>query len=316
VSEAGRLPGPALPDARSGNWVDRHAPPRLRPFFRLARLDRPIGSWLLLLPCWWAAGLAAIATGKAWPDLWHMALFAIGAVAMRGAGCTFNDIIDRDLDRQVARTRQRPLPAGEVTVRQAAVWLVFLSLIGLAVLLRFNWFTVALGAASLLVVAVYPFMKRVTGLPQVVLGLAFSWGALVGWSAVFGSLALAPLLLYGAAVLWTIGYDTIYALQDIEDDAVVGIRSSARTFGGHARLAIGLCYLGAVLLTGTAIMLAGGGLPALAGLVLFAAHLGWQVARLSSVTPRLALSLFRSNRDAGLVLAAALCADAVVRLPV
>ncbi|MGL4441194.1 MAG: 4-hydroxybenzoate octaprenyltransferase, partial [Bosea sp. (in: a-proteobacteria)] len=232
---AAQAAAPVLPDARPGNWVDTRAPKAARPYLKLARLDRPIGIWLLLWPCWWAAGLAALAA-NAWPNPWHIILFVIGAAAMRGAGCTFNDIIDRDLDRHVARTRARPLPAGDVTVLQATCWLGMLCLTGLIVLLQFNWFTVALGASSLLVVAIYPFMKRVTGMPQAVLGLAFSWGALVGWSAVFGSLALAPVLLYGAAVFWTIGYDTIYALQDIEDDAVVGIRSSARTFGNHTQL--------------------------------------------------------------------------------
>jgi 4-hydroxybenzoate polyprenyltransferase len=243
-----------------------------------------------------------------------MLLFAIGAVAMRGAGCTFNDIIDRDLDRHVARTRNRPLPAGDVTVFQAVVLLGLLCLTGLAVLLQFNGFTIALGASSLLVVAIYPFMKRVTGMPQAVLGLAFSWGALVGWSAAFGSLSWAPVLLYGAAVFWTIGYDTIYALQDIEDDAVVGIRSSARTFGDHTRLAIGACYTLASGLALLAILAAGGGLVAWAGWAAFSIHLAVQVKPLPKVAPAKALALFKSNRDAGLLLAAGLCLDPVIRL--
>lgn len=303
----------ALPDARRGNWVDRHAPKPARPYLKLARLDRPIGSWLLLLPCWWAIGLAAIAGAGTWPNLWHGALCAVGAVVMRGAGCTFNDIIDRDLDRHVARTRHRPLPAGEVTVFQAVLLLGALCFTGLAVLLQFNLFTIGLGASSLLVVAIYPFMKRITGMPQAVLGLAFSWGALVGWSASFGSLSLAPLLLYAAAVFWTIGYDTIYALQDIEDDAVVGIRSSARTFGDHTRAAIAICYgLAAVLALG-AIILVGGGWVAWAGWIAFSLHLGWQVRPLPRVAPMRALALFKSNRDAGLLLAAGLCLDAPLR---
>lgn len=313
-----------LPDARRGNWVDTLAPPATRPYLKLARLDRPIGYWLLLLPCWWAAGLAAIqlsasapgsaSIGTVLPNIWHMILFYIGAVVMRGAGCTGNDIVDRDLDRQVARTRNRPLPAGDVTTKQAAAWLVALSLIGLAVLLQFNGFTIVLGASSLVIVAIYPFMKRITGMPQIVLGLAFSWGALVGWSAVFGSLALAPVLLYAAAVFWTIGYDTIYALQDIEDDAVVGIRSSARTFGGHARLAVGLCYGLAVLLVLGSVMAVGGGLIALCGLALFATHLLRQVLALSQPDPATALAMFRSNGTAGLMLTAGLCLDPLWRI--
>jgi 4-hydroxybenzoate polyprenyltransferase len=312
ASPPGHAPA-ALPDAQRNNWVDTRAPAGLRPYLKLARLDRPIGSWLLLLPCWWAAGLAATGAGYTHPNLWHMVLFAIGAVAMRGAGCTFNDIVDRDLDRHVARTRNRPLPAGEVSVLQAVIWLGILCFTGLGVLLQFNLATIIIGASSLLVVAVYPFMKRITGMPQAVLGLAFSWGALVGWSAAFGSLSLAPLLLYLAAVFWTIGYDTIYALQDIEDDAVVGIRSSARTFGGHTRAAIAICYGLAAMLALMAIWLVGGGLAAYAGLALFAGHLARQLSGIGGATPQQALALFKSNRDAGLLLAAGLCLDPVLR---
>ncbi len=308
-----RLSGGQLPDARRGNWVDTLAPPATRPYFRLARFDRPIGWQLLLLPCWWASGLAASASGAAFPNLWHCLLCLIGAIAMRGAGCVFNDIVDRDLDAQVARTRNRPLPAGDVTVMQATLWLGALCLVGLAVLLQFNWPTVLIGAASLLVVAIYPFMKRVTGMPQGVLGLAFSWGALVGWSAAFGGLGWPALLLYAAAVLWTVGYDTIYALQDIEDDAIVGIRSSARTFGAHTQLAIALCYGGAALLAGAAAWLANAGAVGLIGVALFAGHLAWQVTRVPGATPQVALRLFRSNRDAGLILAGAFALAALAR---
>ncbi len=319
MSDTGTTPASVLPDASRRNWVDTHAPAAFRPYLKLARLDRPIGSWLLLLPCWWAAGLAAIqlasrpTAGIVWPDLWHMALFYVGAVAMRGAGCTFNDIIDRDLDAQVARTRMRPLPAGDVTVIQAWLWLGLLCLTGLIVLLQFNLFTVLLGASSLLIVAIYPFMKRITGMPQAVLGLAFSWGALVGWSAVHGGLGLAPVLLYLAAVFWTIGYDTIYALQDIEDDAVVGIRSSARTFGSRTQLAVGICYSIAALLVLGSIALAGGGIVALLGVAAFALHLARQVMLLPGADPAMALALFKSNRDAGLLLALGLCLDPVLR---
>ena len=232
MSESGRVAD------STGNWVDTLAPPWSRPYLRLARADRPIGSWLLLLPCWWSAGLAAIATGQPYPNPWHVALFFIGAFVMRGAGCTWNDIVDRDLDAKVARTRSRPIPSGQVSVKGAAIFLVLQALVGLLVLLQFNRFTVFLGIASLAIVAVYPLMKRVIWWPQIVLGLAFSWGALMGWAAVFGALDAAPLLLYAGAIAWVIGYDTIYAHQDREDDALIGVKSTARLFGERTRLAL------------------------------------------------------------------------------
>ena len=219
-------------DAVAGHWVDRFAPPRWRPYLRLARIDRPVGWWLLLLPCWWSAALAAIAADRPWPDPWHCLLFLVGAIAMRGAGSTYNDIADRDLDAQVERTRLRPLPSGQVRPRHAAVFLVLQALIGLGVLLQFNADAVLVGVCSLLPVAIYPFMKRVMSLPQLVLGLAFAWGALMGWVAVFDRLDAPALLLYAGALSWVIGYDTIYAVQDIEDDEIAGIRSSARLFRG------------------------------------------------------------------------------------
>jgi 4-hydroxybenzoate polyprenyltransferase len=307
-------PDAPLPDALSGHWVDTRAPRALRPYLKLARIERPIGWQLLLLPCWWAAGLAAIAGGKALPDIWHCLLFLIGAIVMRAAGSTFNDIVDRKLDAQVARTRGRPLPSGQVTTKQAAAFMVALSLVGLVVLLQFNRFTVWLGIASLAIVAVYPFMKRITNMPQFVLGLAFSWGGLVGWSAAFGRLDAPAVLIYAAAIAWTIGYDTIYALQDIEDDVIAGIKSSARYFGRFAREAVGLCFALAVVLAGGATWLAGGGVFAWLGLAAFAAHLGWQVSVLGTATPRVALRLFRSNWHAGLLLAAGFAADCVWRV--
>jgi 4-hydroxybenzoate polyprenyltransferase len=302
-----------LPDAVSGHWVDTRAPRASRPFLKLARIERPIGWWLLLLPCWWAAGLAAIAAGNPYPDPWHCLLFLVGAIVMRGAGCTFNDIIDRKLDAKVARTRGRPLPSGQVTVRAAALFMIGLSLVGLVVLLQFNAFTIAVGIASLAIVAIYPFMKRITNLPQFVLGLAFSWGALLGWSAVFGRLDAPAFLIYAAAVAWTVGYDTIYALQDIEDDAIAGIKSSARYFGDHGREAIALCFALAVVLAGLATWTAGGGPIAFAGLAAFAGHLGWQVSRIKGATSPVALALFRSNDKAGLLLAAGFALDALAR---
>jgi 4-hydroxybenzoate polyprenyltransferase len=204
----------------TGNWVDTLAPAAARPFLRLARADRPIGSWLLLMPCWWSAGLAAV-YAQALPNPWHLVLFLIGAFVMRGAGCTWNDILDRRLDALVARTRSRPIPSGQVSVTGAAAFLVLQALTGLAVLLCFNGFTILLGIASLIVVAIYPLMKRITWWPQIVLGLAFSWGALMGWAAFFGRLDAAAIVLYLGAIAWVIGYDTIYAHQDREDDALL-----------------------------------------------------------------------------------------------
>ena len=299
-------------DAVAGHWVDRIAPRWARPYLRLARIDRPIGWWLLLLPCWWSASLAAIRSGAAFPDPVHLVLFFVGAVAMRGAGSTYNDIADRDLDAQVERTRSRPLPSGQVRARQAAVFLVVQALIGLAVLLQFNGTAIGVGIASLVPVAIYPFMKRVMPVPQAVLGLAFAWGALMGWVAVFGRLDAPALLLYAGTIAWVIGYDTIYAVQDIEDDEIAGIRSSARFFGRRMRGAIGLCYGASVGFIALATILAGAGPVGLLGVALFGAHLGRQVLRLDTRDGRGALTLFRSNREAGLILFLGFAADATV----
>ncbi len=271
------------------------------PFVQLARLDRPAGWQLLLAPCWQATALAGLALDRG-PNLWHLALFFVGAIAMRGAGCTYNDILDRKLDAGVERTRGRPLPSGRVSVRAAAAFLVAQSLVGLAVLLNFNLFTIWLSVGSLAVVAIYPLMKRVTSWPQAVLGLAFSWGALVGWSATFGSLALPAVLLYASAFSWTIGYDTIYAMQDTRDDAIVGIRSTARLFGANARAGVGLFYAAAAALALAAILMVGGDWIALLGWFCYATHLACQVAKVDGADAATALKLFRSNRDAGLLL--------------
>ncbi|MGO4573423.1 4-hydroxybenzoate octaprenyltransferase [Microvirga sp. 2TAF3] len=308
----------SLPDAVRGHWADRLAPASLRPYLRLARIERPIGWWLLLLPCWWSAALAAIAGGQSWPNPpWpnplHCLLFLIGAVAMRGAGCTYNDIVDRDLDTRVERTRQRPLPSGQVGLKGALAFLALQALVGLAVLLQFNAFAIATGFASLGIVALYPFMKRFFWLPQIVLGLAFAWGALMGWAAAFGSLSLAAFLLYGGSIAWVVGYDTIYALQDIEDDEIAGIKSSARFFGDKVRLGVAICYALTLAFMVPAFVLAGAGKVAFAGLGLFALHLAWQVARLDRNDGAGALRLFRSNRNAGLILFAAMTLDCVIR---
>jgi 4-hydroxybenzoate polyprenyltransferase len=303
-------PDRVVPDAVAGHWVGRHAPRVLRPYLRLARIDRPIGWWLLLLPCWWSTALAGLVPQSGGPNLWHGLLFLIGAVAMRGAGSTYNDIVDRKLDALVARTRDRPLPSGQVTVLQALAFAALQSLVGLLVLLQFNLFAILTGFASLGVVALYPFAKRITNLPQGVLGLAFAWGGLMGWAAAFGNLEPPALFIYFAAVAWTVGYDTIYALQDLEDDEIAGIRSSARLFGERTRLAVGLCFAVAIGLAGAALILVGAGVLAFAGLAAFAGHLAWQVATLDRRDGRRALALFRSNREAGLLLVAGLLLDA------
>ena len=295
----------------TGNWVDGLAPAFARPYLRLARLDRPIGSWLLLMPCWWSVGLTGM-RAEHFPRLWHIVLFFIGAFAMRGAGCTWNDLVDRNLDGLVERTRSRPIPSGQVTVAEATVFMLLQALIGLMVLLQFNRFTVITGLCSLLVVAIYPFMKRVTYWPQVVLGLAFSYGALMGWPAAFGRLDWPALVLYAGSISWVIGYDTIYAHQDREDDLLIGIKSTALLFGENTRPMLAGFYAGAVVLIGIAGLLAGGGLIFALGLAGFAAHLAWQVARLDINNSAHCLRLFKSNRDAGLILFGAMLVEAVV----
>jgi len=297
----------------TGNWVDTIAPSWSRPYLRLARLDRPIGSWLLLLPCWWSAALSAGISHHLDRLPLDLALFFIGAFAMRGAGCTWNDITDRDLDAQVERTRSRPIPAGQVSVKQALAFLVAQALVGLAVLLQFNRFAVFTGIASLLIVAVYPFMKRITWWPQIVLGLAFSWGALMGFATTFGRLDVTAFVLYAGSIAWVIAYDTIYAHQDSEDDALIGVKSTARLFGERTHRALVIFYGLAVVLIGAALALAGAGWAAWMGLAVFAAHLGWQVRRLRIGDSALCLRLFKSNRDAGLLLFAGLLVDAVMR---
>jgi 4-hydroxybenzoate polyprenyltransferase len=297
----------------TGNWVDHLAPLWTRPYLRLARFDRPIGAWLLLMPCWWSAGLAAIHAGAPYPNPWHVILFFIGAFVMRGAGCTWNDLVDRNLDGSVERTRSRPIPSGQVTPKQAFAFMVLLALIGLAVLLQFNWFTVAAGIASLLTVVVYPFLKRVTHWPQVGLGLAFSWGALMGWPALLGRLDAPAFILYAGSICWVIAYDTIYAHQDREDDALIGIKSTAILFGENTQQMLAVFFTAAVALIGLAGWMAGAGLIFALGLAAFAAHLAWQVRRLKISDSALCLRLFKSNRDAGLILFAAMIADAAWR---
>jgi 4-hydroxybenzoate polyprenyltransferase len=290
---------PASDIPRTG-WLASWLPPGLLPYARLMRADRPIGTWLLLFPCWWGIALAT----PGLPSIVLGAVFALGAFVMRGAGCTYNDIVDRDIDGRVARTADRPIPSGAVTVRQAIAFLVAQLALGFAILMLFDAMTIALGVASLGLVFTYPLMKRVTWWPQFFLGLAFNWGALMGWSAVAGGLALAPLLLYAGGIAWTLGYDTIYAHQDREDDALVGIKSSARRLGARTRPALGAFYAAAVLLFAAAGAQAGLGWPFWIALAAAALQLAWQVRGVDIDQPADCLAKFRSNRIVGwLVLA-------------
>jgi 4-hydroxybenzoate polyprenyltransferase len=298
LSDDRRRRNRAMTDIRTGDWAERHAPPALVPYIRLARLDRPIGTWLLLFPGWWAIALAA----ERWPDWRLMALFGIGAMAMRGAGCTLNDIIDRDFDAQVARTRVRPLPSGAVSVRQAAVFLVLQLAVGAAVLANLDRLAILLGFLVLLLVATYPLMKRVTYWPQFFLGLNFNWGALMGWAAVTGDLAPPAFLLYLGGIAWTLGYDTIYAHQDKEDDVLIGVKSSALALGAATRPWLFAFYAVAVALWGAAGAIAGMAWPFWLGLALAAAQLLWQAARVEIDDPTDCLVKFRSNRWAGWLL--------------
>jgi len=298
-------------DAPRGNWVDRLLPGRARPYARLARLDRPIGWWLLLLPCWWSAALAANWVQTPFPHPAHLILFFIGAIVMRGAGCTYNDIVDRKIDAEVARTRSRPIPSGQVGVPAAILFLVVLALFGLAVLIQFDPFTILLGVASLATIVIYPFLKRFTNWPQIGLGIAFSWGALMGWSALLGDLAWPPFILYLGCIFWVIGYDTIYALQDKEDDALAGVRSTARLFGARAKRLIAFSYACATILFAVSFWMAEAEIIAFVGLGLGAAHLGWQVATLEAENPERCLKIFRSNRDYGWIIFLGIVIDGI-----
>ena len=294
----------AVIDAPKGNWVDTIAPPAWRPWLRLSRADRPIGTWLLLLPCWWGIGLAMMAGGPRWADLWIAVACGIGACVMRGAGCTWNDITDRDIDDKVARTRSRPLPSGQVTLRGAYLWLVAQCLVGLVILLTLGKAAIWMGVASLALVAIYPFAKRFTWWPQLFLGFAFNWGVMLAYAAHMGRLDAAPVVAWFAGIAWTIFYDTIYAHQDVEDDVLIGVKSTARLFGDNSpRILAGFAVL-TVLLLALSIGMAGRNLLiAYAGLAGFAGHLVWQLRNFQPHQGDVCLRLFRSNRDAGLILA-------------
>ncbi len=312
-------------DAPSNNWVYRALPQALWPYAQLARWDRPIGWWLLLWPCWWslAMGLnATLSKNLADPDplvivapfIVYLALLMIGAVAMRGAGCTYNDLVDKNIDGKVARTASRPIPSGRVTAMQARMFLVVQALVGALVLFQFNKFSIWLGITSLLVVAIYPFAKRVTNWPQFFLGLAFSWGALMGWAIIQGSLGWPPILLYCGSILWVIGYDTLYAHQDKEDDVLVGVRSTALLFGEKTKQALMLLYGGALLLFVFAYYLSGMHWPGYLGLFGGAIHMGWQIRVIDIDDSDQCLKLFQSNRQFGWIVFAGLLGSAISQL--
>jgi len=304
--------GKAVADAAPANWVDRYAPAWLLPYLRLARADRPVGFFLLALPCFWSVALAGRSIEAPYPDPWLLLLFAIGAIAMRAAGCTYNDIVDRDIDAQVARTQSRPLPSGQVSVTAAVLFMLALCLVGLAVLLSLNTFSVPLGLGVIPIVALYPFMKRISDWPQAVLGLAFNWGALIGWAAVLGGLNAAPLVLYAGAIAWTIGYDTIYAHQDREDDELIGMKSTALRFGSATKTWLGGFYAVAWSAMVVAGLLSGAGPVFIAGMGLAGAQLAWQVVTLDIDDAENCLRRFRSNRDFGLTVFAAVALDMAV----
>jgi 4-hydroxybenzoate polyprenyltransferase len=301
-----------LPDA-GRNWVDARAPEAWKPWLKLGRFDRPVGIWLLLLPGWQGIALALAAEGRT-PgayEAWLFLGFGIGACLMRAAGCAFNDIVDRDIDRQVARTAGRPVASGQISVKQAWAFIVACSLVAFLILLTLGGTAILLGFGSLALVAAYPFMKRITWWPQAWLGVTFNWGALMGFAAVSGEVMVAAVLLWVGGMFWTLGYDTIYALQDIEDDALVGVKSTARRLGSGVRAGVATFYAGAVLCAGLAGVAAGLWPLFFVGLAVYAAHLAWQVSRLRPEDGALALRLFKSNRDAGLILLAAIGAGAL-----
>ncbi|UWQ46419.1 4-hydroxybenzoate octaprenyltransferase [Leisingera aquaemixtae] len=307
----GQKPAPEgqVADAVTGNWVDTHAPEWTRPYLRLSRADRPIGTWLLLIPCWWGLALAILADqSPRWQDLWIAIGCAAGAWLMRGAGCTWNDITDRNFDGQVERTRSRPIPSGQVTVKGALAWMALQCLAGLMILLTFNQAAIAMGILSLLPVAVYPFAKRFTWWPQVFLGLAFNWGAMLAWVAHSGSLGWPPVLLYLAGIAWTLFYDTIYAHQDTEDDALIGVKSTARLFGTQTPVwlrrfivafvsLMALAVIGAMLESASVLAL----VLALAGPWAMGWHMTWQLRAFDAENSQRLLQLFRLNRDTGLI---------------
>jgi 4-hydroxybenzoate polyprenyltransferase len=285
-------------DIRAGDWVDRRVPAALRPYIRLARLDRPIGTWLLLFPCWWGIAFAA----ESWPDWRLIALFGVGAVVMRGAGCTFNDIVDRDFDAQVERTSVRPIPSGAVSVKAAIVFMAAQLALGAAILFSLDRLAIVLGFLVIVLIATYPFMKRITYWPQFFLGLNFNWGALMGWAAARGDLAAPALWLYVGGIAWTLGYDTIYAHQDKGDDLLIGVKSSALALGQHTRPFLFIFYAVAIMLWAIAGESAGFGWPYRIALIGAAFQLFWQAQQVDTASQPDCSRKFRSNRWTGWIL--------------
>jgi 4-hydroxybenzoate polyprenyltransferase len=305
--------GTHIADAKPMNWVERILPSTALPYAQLMRLDRPIGWWLLLLPCLWGLALGEVFGGGGLPNVGHAVLFLIGAIVMRGAGCTLNDMADVEFDAKVERTKNRPIASGRLSSKQAFVFLAAQALIGLVILLQFNWYTVVLGASSLLIIAIYPFMKRITNWPQFVLGLAFNWGALVGWSATQGSLSLPAMALYVGGVFWTLGYDTIYAHQDKEDDVLIGVKSTALLFGANSKPWLSAFFGTAVLCFAAALWMAGANIASYFGLAAAALHAAWQLHSFDHSNSALCLKLFKSNRTFGLLFLTGLLMDSYLR---
>ncbi len=310
MTENAEVPEPtdAVADAVKGNWVDRYAPPATRGYLRLSRADRPIGTWLLYVPCLWGLSLAILATGNAWThDIWTLVGCGIGAFLMRGAGCTWNDITDRDIDGSVARTRARPIPSGQVTVRNAVIWMIVQSLLAFLILISFYPTAIFLGVLALAPVAIYPFAKRFTWWPQIFLGFAFNWGALLAWAAHTNSIGPVPIVLYIAGIAWTLFYDTIYAHQDAEDDALIGVKSTARLFGQKSRQWLRLFLTITIVLFGLAVVLATYERSVLSLVIAIGGpwalgwHLTWQLSKFDADNNDMLLKIFRSNRDAGLI---------------
>ena len=316
MTDADQMPeGRQVSDAPAGNWVDRFAPRACRPYLRLSRADRPIGTWLLFIPCLWGISLAALPSGFQLWDLWLAVSCGAGAFLMRGAGCTWNDITDREIDARVARTKSRPLPSGQVSVRGALVWMVAQAAIAALILFSYNWLAIGLGVGSLGLVAIYPFAKRFTWWPQVFLGLAFNWGALLAYAAHAGAVTISALLLYAAGIGWTLFYDTIYAHQDKDDDALIGVKSTARLFASKTKAWLRGFMAAAVVLMAAAVIAQP--LPpaavlslivALIGVWGFGAHMVWSMRRLDVDDPDSCLAVFRSSRDGGLIAALFLAA--------
>lgn len=298
----------SIADAAPQNWVTRYLPDAVQPYAQLMRLDRPIGWWLLLIPCWWGLALAHIAQSTP-PNMWYAFLFLVGSIIMRGAGCTINDIADRKFDAQVERTQNRPIASGRITVTQALIFLGAQLLAGLVILMQFNGYSIRLAICSLVIVAIYPFTKRFTYYPQVILGLAFNWGALIGWTAIHGSLSTAPVLLYVSGIFWTLAYDTIYAHQDKEDDILIGVKSTALKFGNTTPLFLIIFFATSLALILASCIIVQASWPAYVGIVIAALHAAWQVARFDGDESKLCLKLFKSNRTFGLIILLGLLTD-------